>query len=77
MSINLQNNDIKRAALFNELALLDASGLRIPGTYFSDNFVTLVPGEARGVQVSFPRDAKPAFLLVRGKNGQVQRIAIP
>ncbi|MGB6545692.1 MAG: glycoside hydrolase family 2 TIM barrel-domain containing protein, partial [Candidatus Acidiferrales bacterium] len=59
------------AALANKLTILNAAdGSRILPAYFSDNYVSLLPGEARDIEVEFPRAAAhgPAELAIRGWN---------
>ena len=60
-----------------KLTLNDAAtGQRILPAYYSDNYVSLLPGEERIVSVAFPAgDAKPAIGL-RGWNLATQTIAV-
>ncbi len=65
------------AALMVKLTLEDAAtGQRILPAYYSENYVSLLPGEERTVTVMFPAgDAKPAVGL-RGWNLATQTIAV-
>jgi Exo-beta-D-glucosaminidase Ig-fold domain/Glycosyl hydrolases family 2/Concanavalin A-like lectin/glucanases superfamily/Glycosyl hydrolases family 2, sugar binding domain/Glycosyl hydrolases family 2, TIM barrel domain len=64
-------------ALLVKLTLQDAAtGARILPAYYSENYVSLLPGEARTITVAFPAgDAKPAIAL-RGWNLEKAAIAI-
>jgi|GraSoiStandDraft_51_1057287.scaffolds.fasta_scaffold1109073_1 hypothetical protein len=57
------------AALANKLALKTASdGSRILPAYLSDNYVSLLPGETRAIEVEYPAAQGPARLDIRGWN---------
>jgi len=54
MRVTLQNNGTA-AALANKLTLVNASdGSRILPAYYSDNYVSLLPGETREVEIEYP-----------------------
>jgi hypothetical protein len=56
-------------ALETKLTLVDAKGERILPAYYSDNYVSLLPGESREVEVRFPAHAATgAGLSLRGWN---------
>jgi hypothetical protein len=65
------------AALMIKLTLENAAtGQRILPAYYSDNYVSLLPGEERSVSVAFAAgDAAPAIDL-RGWNLAAQTIAV-
>jgi hypothetical protein len=65
------------AALMIKLTLENAAtGQRILPAYYSDNYVSLLPGEERSVSVAFTAgDAAPAIGL-RGWNLATQTIAV-
>ena len=68
VEITLQNRG-RVPALMAKLTLLDAAGNRVLPTYYTDNYVTLLPGESRHVEASCPAHAKPcAAVAVRGWN---------
>jgi hypothetical protein len=64
-------------ALLLKLTLTDAStGERILPAYYSENYVSLLPGEDRTVTVDYPsRTTKPAVTL-RGWNLTQQNVAV-
>lgn len=44
-------------SLNNKLTLVDAEGRRILPAYYSDNYVSLLPGERRTVDIAYPASA--------------------
>jgi hypothetical protein len=59
------------ASLENKLTLLDADTLaRILPAYYSDNYISLLPGETRTVEVEYPASATrgPVLFTIRGWN---------
>ena len=77
VTVKLKNTG-SAAALTIKLTLTDAAtGERILPAYYSENYISLLPGEERAVTVAFPAgDAKPAIGL-RGWNLAPQTIAVP
>jgi hypothetical protein len=69
LRVHLKNNG-GVVALENKLTLLNADGTRVLPAYFSDNYVSLLPGEKRDIEIEYPvSDAKGlAQLTVRGWN---------
>jgi beta-galactosidase/beta-glucuronidase len=56
-------------ALATKLTLQDARGARILPAYYSDNYVSLLPGEVREIEIAYPKSAaSSAQLTVRGWN---------
>jgi hypothetical protein len=57
-------------ALNNKLTLLDSAGQRILPAYYSDNYVSLLPGERRTVEIRYPVTAGQdgAQVALRGWN---------
>ena len=53
VQVTLENSS-NAAALANKLTLLDAKGARILPAYYSDNYVSLLPGERREIEVRYP-----------------------
>ncbi len=62
----------------NKLTLFGSDGKRVLPAYFSDNYISLLPGETQVVEVSFPSEAlkgQPAISL-RGWNAVPQTIQV-
>ncbi len=70
-------NDSKVPALNAKLTLLDTAGKRILPAYYSDNYVSLLPGEKKVVTIRYPATiaATPALTL-RGWNVPETKVAI-
>jgi hypothetical protein len=65
------------AALMVKLTLEDAAtGQRILPAYYSDNYVSLLPGEERTVNVQFPAGEEKPEIGLRGWNLSAQTIAV-
>jgi hypothetical protein len=68
------------ASLANKLTLLNAAdGSRILPAYYTDNYVSLLPGESREIEIEYPAKSatSPAQLGLRGWNLTKQVVAIP
>jgi hypothetical protein len=69
--VQLQNRG-NAVALENKLTLLDADDgtRRILPAYLSDNYVSLLPGESREIEIEYPSSAGkgPAQVAIRGWN---------
>jgi hypothetical protein len=64
-------------ALLVKLTLKDATtGERILPAYYSDNYVSLLPGEERVVTVNFPEGANKPAIGLRGWNLETQTAAV-
>lgn len=62
-------NTGSQPALLVKLTVSNAAGERVLPAYFSDNYVSLLPGETRTVTIRAPRSAAaPASIAVRGWN---------
>jgi len=62
-------NDGAVPALMAKLSLIDASGARILPAYWSDNYVSLLPGERRTLTVKSPKSGNsPAAITLEGWN---------
>lgn len=56
-------------ALNGKLTLVDAKGARILPAYYADNYVSLLPGERRTVEIRYPGEARAgAKVDLRGWN---------
>jgi hypothetical protein len=73
----LTNNDAV-ASLANKLTLVGPHSSRILPAYFSDNYISLLPGESETVTIHFAESAgrHSVRLAVRGWNGTPQTINI-
>ena len=75
----LLTNPSATASLENKLTLIDAkSKSRILPAYYSDNYISLLPGESRTIEVEYPTSAAhgPAAFTLRGWNAVPQIIAV-
>jgi Exo-beta-D-glucosaminidase Ig-fold domain/Glycosyl hydrolases family 2/Glycosyl hydrolases family 2, sugar binding domain/Glycosyl hydrolases family 2, TIM barrel domain len=66
-------------SLETKLTLLNASdGSRILPAYYSDNYISLLPGETREIEIEYPAKTttSPAQLALRGWNATKQAIAV-
>jgi hypothetical protein len=76
--VTLQNTGTV-VSLADKLTLLNAAdGLRILPAYFTDNYVSLLPGEHREIEIVYPSKAAngAAQLAIRGWNIQKQTVPI-
>jgi len=66
------------AALETKLTLLATEGSRILPAYFSDNYVSLLPGESREIEIEYPAPASggESQLAIRGWNVPSQTVAV-
>ena len=79
VQVELRNNGTA-AALDNKLTLLNAAdGSRILPAYYTDNYVSLLPGESRQIEIEYLAKSAtgPAQLALRGWNLAKQLIPIP
>ena len=70
-TVNVQlKNSGGTVALMNKLTLVNpATGERILPAYYSDNYVSLLPGETREITIEYPLSAAPdAAVTLRGWN---------
>ena len=56
----------------NILKALDERGNLIPGTFWTDNFFPVLPGESRTVHCSLPQGCKQARIAFSGWNGKTE-----
>ncbi len=55
LNVSLSNAANNPVAFFNRIALInEATGERILPTFFSDNYISILPGETKTVQVEYP-----------------------
>jgi hypothetical protein len=77
VNVTLSNPD-KVVSLANKLTLLDAETKeRILPAYYSDNYISLLPGETRTIEIEYPASvAAGAEIALRGWNATPQVIAV-
>ena len=66
------------ASLENKLILLNADDSRILPAYYSDNYVSLLPGESRTIEIEYPAKVAKgaAHIGIRGWNLSTQSLAV-
>ncbi|MFZ1743598.1 MAG: glycoside hydrolase family 2 protein [Pontixanthobacter sp.] len=70
-------NNSSSPALMIKLSLLDDTGARILPAYWSDNYISLLPGESRTVTIRSPKAGQqPSSVKVDGWNIEVTTIEI-
>jgi len=78
ITVQLKNSGAK-VALENKLTLINKDGSRILPAYYGDNYISLLPGETREIDISYPdaaaADANPQLTL-RGWSLASQTIAV-
>jgi hypothetical protein len=77
-TVSIDISNLSSAPVFGaKLSVLDARGQRVLPSYYSDNYLTLLPGESKQVNVQCPTPgAACAQVAVRGWNVQPQTIKI-
>ena len=67
-----------RAPTLNvKITMLDASGVRVLPVYYDDNYIALLPGESRRIEVLCPTgSARCARLALRGWNAEKREIPV-
>ena len=75
--VRLQNTSAA-SVLANKLTLLDDKGIRILPAYYSDNYVSLLPGEQREIVIRYPaeRAGVKAKVALRGWNVAPTSVAV-
>lgn len=77
IGIRLQNRG-RVPALLAKLTLLDAAGDRVLPAYYSDNYVTLLPGESRNIEARCPVNGKVCTTVtLRGWNVAPATVTVP
>ena len=70
-------NDGPVAALQCKITLLDSvTGSRILPTYYSDNYISLLPAEGQVIDIEYPLGKNPPKLMIRGWNLGKQEIQL-
>jgi hypothetical protein len=78
LSVGLENTGSAVAVAAKLTLLRTSDGERILPAYFSDNYLSLLPGEKRVVEISYP-DAKAsaATVAIRGWNVAPAKVEVP
>ena len=72
-------NPTEHVALAVDLRVLGAGGAPVRPLFYSDDFVSLLPGEVRTVTVEagpYGTDREPAVLVVEPYNGPARRVTV-
>lgn len=67
-------------SLANKLTVLNAAdGSRVLPAYYTDNYVALLPGESREIEIEYPAKSAtgPAQIALRGWNLAKQVVQVP
>jgi hypothetical protein len=64
------SNPARNAAIETKLTLFGGNGAQVLPAYFSDNYVSLLPGESRRIEIRYPASAAkgPVTVKLRGWN---------
>jgi Exo-beta-D-glucosaminidase Ig-fold domain/Concanavalin A-like lectin/glucanases superfamily/Glycosyl hydrolases family 2/Glycosyl hydrolases family 2, sugar binding domain/Glycosyl hydrolases family 2, TIM barrel domain len=65
------------AALSNKLTLVNADGTRVLPAYYSDNYVSLLPGESREVEIEYPASASKGEPQVKLRGWSLAPTTVP
>jgi Exo-beta-D-glucosaminidase Ig-fold domain len=77
IGIDLRNTD-HVAALQNKLTLVHADGSQVLPAYYSDNYISLLPGEGRIITIAIPEGAREGGLRLelRGWNATPHSVSV-
>lgn len=77
--LRLQNSTAA-TALNTKLTLLNAEGARILPAYYADNYISLLPGETREIEIEYPDSVAGsttrAQIAIRGWNVAAATVAV-
>ena len=78
IEVKLKNDPKNAVAFFNRIALIHSkTGERILPAFFSDNYLTVLPGEEKTILVDFPEQEHiPLNIEVYGWNAKPGKLAI-
>jgi hypothetical protein len=77
VDVKLSNN-AGSAAIATKLTLVDANtGERILPAYYSDNYVSLLPGASKTISIAFPADKATKAMKVALRGWNVQESSVP
>jgi hypothetical protein len=70
-------NQGRAPALAAKITMLDEQGVRVLPVYYDDNYISLLPGESRRIEVLCPAgSARCARVALRGWNAETREIAV-
>ena len=75
VSVELQNRG-SVPALAAKLTAVDTGGKRVLPILYSDNYVTVMPGEPRRVEIRCPADSRCARIQIRGWNVEPATVSV-
>lgn len=75
-TVTLRNSGAAPAILVKLTLKNEATGDRILPAYYSENYVSLLPGEERTVTVNFPEGAERAAIGIRGWNVETGTVEV-
>lgn len=75
LNVSLKNNNLNNpVAFFCRIALINTeTGKRILPTFFSDNYISIVPGKEKSIILEFDSEIEPSNLNVRVKGWNVKQ----
>lgn len=78
IEVSLKNDPKNPVAFFNRIALINSkTGERILPAFFSDNYITALPGEEKTITIEFPEQKDiPVSIEVYGWNVKTLKLAI-
>jgi hypothetical protein len=76
-TVTIENSGTAPAVLIKLTLKKAANGERILPAYYSDNYISLLPGEKRSVTIAFPAGEDAPALGLRAWNLAEEKIAIP
>jgi|HubBroStandDraft_1064217.scaffolds.fasta_scaffold00203_17 hypothetical protein len=76
VSVELHNTGTV-VSLMNKLTLLNAEGSRILPAYYTDNYVSLLPGESRAIEVEYPAKSANGMVQVAIRGWNISKQTVP
>ncbi|WP_300596859.1 glycoside hydrolase family 2 TIM barrel-domain containing protein [Niabella sp.] len=77
IDVLLENPEGAPLAFFNRLSVINTqTGKRLLPSFYSDNYVTVLPGTRKEIQITYPKSAPDIAVSVFGWNLKEQRVSI-
>jgi len=70
------SNPARNAAIETKLTLFGGNGAQVLPAYFSDNYVSLLPGESRRIEIRYPASAAKGSVTVKLRGWNVAPTAV-